>query len=370
MKKRFLLLLLCAALGLFLCERGSKKTEYGCVLAIAFSLCLLAALRSGEVGVDYDWIYRDYFLVVCDNLRFDYIFSAANPYRREFLFTLLNMAIALFTDEPLVLWGIAGALITALQSAFFLRYSKKPWLCLYLYISLGFFGYSLCFIRQMLAVSVAFFALPYLEKRKPIPYFAIIIAAGFIHNSLFILLPVYWLAMLPLSKITAALYTIGFGIMVVFSDEILLIFTRIFPRFSLYTENGVFSIGLSFRHALIWMLLMIVSLLCYPKLKNRDKSRLPLLNICIFGTLAIMLITKSVMYYRVSLVLLPFYSLLIPELVFAFHPAERLKKPKFDNEKRFYYTVMVLFMVMALFQFFLGYSVDTLGVFPYSPFWR
>ena len=129
------LMLLCAALGLFLCEKGSKKTEYGCVLAIAFSLCLLAAIRSGDVGVDYDWIYRDYFLNVCDNLRFDYIFSASNPYRREFLFTLLNMAIALFTDEPLVLWGFAGALITALQTVFFLRYSKKPWLCLYLYIS-------------------------------------------------------------------------------------------------------------------------------------------------------------------------------------------------------------------------------------------
>ena len=364
------LLLFCAALGLFLCEKGSKKTEYGCVLAITLSLCLLAALRSGEVGVDYDWIYRDYFLAVCENLQFDYIFSAANPYRREFLFTLLNMAIALFTDEPLVLWGIAGALITALQSAFFLRYSKKPWLCLYFYIALGFFGYSLCFIRQMLAVSVAFFALPYLEKRKPIPYFAIIIAAGFIHNSLFILLPVYWLAMLPLNKLTASAYAVGFGIMIMFSDSVLRIFTQLVPRFALYLENSYIFYGRSFRHAFLWILIMITALLFYPAMMKKEKRLLPLFNLCLFGALTMALTVNSFMYQRAALVFLSFFSLLIPELICLLKPADESKKSRYNDEKRFYYTMLVFFMMMALFQFFFGYSVDTLGVFPYSPFWR
>ena len=364
------LMLFCAALGLFLCEKGSKKTEYGCVLAIAFSLCLLAVIRSGKVGVDFDWIYRDYFLAVNDNLRFDYIFSAANPYRREFLFTLLNIAIALFTDEPLVLWGIAGALITALQSAFFMRYSKKPWLCLYLYIALGFFGYSLCYIRQMLAVSVAFFALPFLEERKPIPFFAIIMASGFIHNSLFLLLPLYFLAKLPLNKITAAIYTLGFGIMVIFSDSVLRVLVRNVPHFSIYLENSYIFYGRSFRHAFLWLVLLTLSLLCYPRLSSRDKTKLPLFNLCLFGTLTIMLIIKSEMYQRVSLTLLPFFTLLIPELVCALKPADGIKKSQYENENRFYYTIMVLFMVLATFQFFFSYSVDTLGIFPYSPFWR
>lgn len=364
------LMLLCAALGLLLCEKGGKKTEYICIAAVGMLLCLLAAFRSGNVGVDFDWVYRDYFLAVRQNLRLDYIFSAQNPYRREFLFTLFNMAIACFTAEPLVMWGLSSVVITVLQTVFFIRYSKKPWLCLYLYIALGFFGYSLCYIRQMMAVSIAFFALPFLEKRRPLPYFAIVLAAGFIHNSLFLMLPLYFLAMLPLNRITAVIYTAGFGFMLIFSDDILRLLVPLVPHFGIYVENGVFSVGLSFRHALLWMILMMVSLLCYPTLKSRKEELLPLFNLCLFGTLAIMLITKSAMYQRVSLVLLPFFTLLIPELVCSLEPEASIKRSRYDDERRFYLTMLVLFMTIAAFQLFFRYSVDSLGIFPYSPFWR
>lgn len=365
-----ILLLCCAALGIFICERRGEKAEFICVCAISAALCLTAALRSGSVGVDFDWIYRDYFIAVNDNLRLDYIFSAANPYRGEFLFTLLNMAIALFTDEPLVLWGISSVIIILLQTIFFLHNSKKPWLSLYLFIALGFFGYSLCYIRQMLALSVAFFALPFLYSKKPLPYFALILAAGAFHNSFFLLLPVYFAAHLPLCRITAAVYAVCYGAALIFSDELIQLFTSIYPRFSLYVENGTFTLGLSFRHAFMWMMLMCVSLFCYPRLKSKSPNALPLINLCLFGTLAMMLITKTIMYHRAALVFQPFFTLLIPEILCAFFPDDSTTISRRADEKRFYFNMMALFMIMALLQFIFSYNVDTLDIFPYSTFWR
>lgn len=364
------ILLLCAAMGLFLCEKRGRKTEYLCVLATAALLCALAALRSGEVGVDYDWIYRDYFLSVRENLRLDFIFSPQNAYRHEFVFTLLNMAVALFTDEPLVFWGISSVIIVLLQTAFFLRFSAKPWLSIYLFIALGFFGYSLCYIRQMLAVSAAFYALPFIKRKNFPAALVFLIIAGFIHNSLFLLIPLCLLARLPFNRLTAALYALGYGIMLIFSDELILLFTEFSPRFSLYVENGVFKRGLNFQHAFIWMVMMAVLLICFSRAKAVSPDIQPLFSLCLFGTLIIMLISKSAMYQRLSLVLLPFFTLLIPEVAAAFYPNKTLSQTAFADEKRFYYTMLLLFMAMALFRFLFEYSVDTLRIYPYIPFWR
>lgn len=365
-----ILLLFCALFGIFAAENHGKRSEYICVILIAAIMCALAALRSGDVGVDYIYVYRDYFLAVRENLHPDFIFSPDNLYRREFLFTLFNMAVALFTDEPLVLWGISSTVIIILQTVFFLRYSKKPWLSLYLFIALGFFGYSLCYIRQMLAVSVAFYALPFIERKKPLQCFAVLLAAGFIHNSALLLIPIFILALLPFNRLTAALYAACYGIMLLFSDELILLFTKIIPRFSLYVENGVFSRGSSFKYALLWAVTMLVLLICYPRVKAVYNNTQPLFNLCLFGTFVIMLITRSYMYQRLSLILLPFFTLLIAEAAAAFSPDNSAVGSNPDDEKRFYYTLLVLFMIIALLQFFFCCNTDTLGVYDYSPFWR
>ena len=195
-----LLLAAAGALGFGLCEyKPTKQKEVICVTAITAMMCLMAVCRGETVGVDYGFIYRDLFLLF-DKQGFDYLLSSANSYRTEPLYVLLNMLIGFITDSPMVCFAVLSVLIIVLRSIFIVKYSSKPWISLYFYISFGFFSYALCTMRQELAISVAMFALPFAMNRKPLPYFAIILAAGLIHNSLLLLLPLYWLVLIPPTK--------------------------------------------------------------------------------------------------------------------------------------------------------------------------
>lgn len=382
------LLTISGALGIIFCERKpSLKKEYIILGIMTLIMCFMAAIRSGSVGVDYDWVYRDYFLTVCQS-DFSFLFSPQNMYRSEPVYTLLNMAVSIFTHEPLVLWGTASVVIILLRVIFILRNSSKIWLSVFCYIGLGFFSYSMCTLRQELGISVAMFALPFLQKRKPIPYFLIILLAGLCHTSLFILVPIYFLVTIPPNKWMIGLYSVGTLSVILFSVPILAWFTTTFTRFAQYAPGSYYMKGRNFNTIAIWIIIMVIAALLYKKLIERDQKNLVLFNLYLYGTLLMSLTAKHFVFQRVALIFLPFVVMLIPEMVQSMSPSpellaqlEGLKKGSINEQKRFAlkrelsdskrmnYSIMALLIFVTVLEYLFLLYANRLLLVPYIPFW-
>jgi len=383
------ILVAAGAAGIGLCEFSpSKKRDYLYVIIITVLMCAMAICRGETVGADYDWIYRDIFEQVNNNANIGFIFSSQNPYRSEFIFSLLNLAVALVSDSPMVFFAVAAVITIVLRSVFILKYSSKVWISLFLYIGLGFFSYSLCTLRQELAISVAMFALPYLLDRKPIPYFAIIIFSGFIHNSLFMLIPLYFLVLIPPTKKWAiGLYSAGLLFIILFSGTLIDYFTTLFPRFDFYNSSrpgAIFLRGRSLNTILIWATLLILCALFYKRLIERNSKNMMLFNLYLFGALVMVLTVKTFIFQRVALMLLPFSIMLFAELFSALDyrnsalettdkkvlPNKRIElKKKVADDKRFYYSIMALLIFFVVIEYFFLLNANRLKLVPYVTFW-
>lgn len=350
-------------------------------------MCTMAALRSGNVGVDYDWVYRDYFLTVRAH-DFSFLLSADNIYRVEPIYGLLNQVVALFTGNPLVLWWSASVVIILLRVIFIWKYSSKIWLSVFCYIGLGFFTYALCTLRQELGISVAMFALPFLQKRKPLPYFLIIVLAGLCHTSLLILLPIYFIVTIPPSKWMIGLYAACFFTVVFFSEIILQWITTLVPRFAIYTPDSYYMRGRNINTVIIWIIILLIASLLYKKLLERDKNNLVLFNLFLYGTLIMSLTVKHFVFQRVAFVFLPFSVILIPEIVQSLQPSPGLLN-MLDNAKgnklngqqiaalkheqkdavRMHYSIMGLLMMLVILEYLFLLYANRLLLVPYIPFW-
>ncbi len=383
-----ILLMISGVLGIVICERNpSPKKELLTLGITTLLMCTMAALRSGSVGVDYDWVYRDYFLTVSKH-GFSFMLSAENLYRIEPIYGLLNQAVALFTDNPLVLWWTASIVIILLRIIFIWKYSSKIWLSIFCYIGLGFFTYALCTLRQELGISVAMFALPYLQKRKPWPYFVIILLAGLCHSSLFILLPVYFLVVIPPNKWMIGLYSVGTLAVILFSEVLLAWVVKLVPRFSIYTPGSYYLKGRDVNTVIIWIIIFLIAALLYKKLLERDKSNLVLFNLFLYGTLIMSLTVKHFVFQRVALIFLPFSVMLIPEMVQCLLPKpdrlntlDSVKGSKLNGQQvaslkrelkdavRMHYSIMGLLMFLVIIEYLFLLYANRLLLVPYTPFW-
>ncbi len=382
------LLAVSGAAGILICERKpSRKNELIVLGIMTLLMCAMAALRGENVGVDYDWVYRDYFLAAREH-GFAFLLSDQNIYRVEPVYGLLNQVVALFTPDPMALWWTASVVIILLRVVFIWRYSPKLWLSVFCYIGLGFFTYALCTLRQELGISVAMFALPFLQRRKLLPYFAIVLLAGLCHSSLFILLPVYFIAAIPPNRWMIGLYATAFMSVIFFSEILLKWFVALLPRFSMYTPDSYYLKGRDINTVIIWVIVVLIAALLYKRLLERDKNNLVLFNLFLWGTLIMTLTMKHFIFQRVALVFLPFSVVLIPEMVQSMLPSAQLhsapdgaKGGKMNNQQiaaqkhkhrediRMYYSVMGLLILLVVLEYLFLLHANRLLLVPYTPFW-
>ena len=94
--------------------------------------------------------------------------------------------------------------------SFVYRFVEYPWLSVVLWICMGFLGYSLNLTRQMIAVSFTVLAFQCIQERKLLHYLVLVLLAGTIHTTAFIILPMYWIIRIKLSRrmITVATFVV------------------------------------------------------------------------------------------------------------------------------------------------------------------
>jgi len=387
----YVILALAAGVGGYLfCERKpSRKRELLFLAVMTAAMVIMALIRNTTVGLDYEWVYKNYFLTVCEK-DFSWLFTRENLYWKEPVYGLLNYAVSLFTRNPVILAGVVSALIILLRMAFVARYSSSVWLSVFIYASCGFFGYSMCTLRQELGISVAMFAIPFLQRKNPLPYFALILLAGICHNSLLVFLPVYFVANWPMNKITLPLYAGGTLFLLLFSEPIIGWFTDHVERFAMYKPGTYFMQGRSFNTIFVPLIFFILAFLMRGKLLERKPENIVLLNLYTYAAALFVLAAKNFVFQRLALMFLPVLLLLLPEIFQSMKPtAQQLEilgrlsesdKPqerqraaalrkRYQEDAGLYNAALGLVMGGCMLYLAFLLSANTLGLVPYVTLW-
>ncbi|WP_133067103.1 EpsG family protein [Eubacterium maltosivorans] len=223
--------------------KGSLKRKKIIYLTIVFlQMFFLAGFRSINVGYDTEQ-YVNYFYIL-SNTDFSQLFQQASTLYIEPGYAIMNKIIALFTSDYQWLL-IIMSFVTLLGYAIFIyRCSDNVYLSVFLFITLGFFYFTMRVMRQALAIMLICNAIYYLYKNKKTPFVILVLFASTIHSS-----AIFFLLLLLIPKLNSleklekflviitVIFVIGTINFNVLFEKILLIV----PKYSVYASKYDFA---------------------------------------------------------------------------------------------------------------------------------
>ena len=300
-------LLLILALAYPLCLRKPSKAKKLVYLGITFSyMWFLATFRHG-IGFDY-FSYIEIF----EKVRAAQGFSAllALPYEPGFV--LLSKLMTLFIHNHTVMYGVYELLILAPVVWFIYRYCKDAWFSTWLYVTLTFFYTSMNFTRQSLACSIVVLGYRFLRDKKPVPFLLLVLLAASFHYTALIMLPVYFVCHLPLSKWRATAYA-GVTLVAYLASEAVLYFvTQYF--FKSYRDS-IYVTPFSPVFLFIPFTVFGACLALSPIWKKRHTESTMLLNLMMYSAIIWLFITKHFILERFSMYVYVFVLLALPQAI-------------------------------------------------------
>lgn len=158
-------------------------------IGLVIVLVLFAGLRT---SYNDTWNYIDGFNSAPGVLEWLADPEHFNPFTNPLFYFYQSVIKTIFHDAQMLIF--ISALITQLCFAlFFKRYAKHFTFSIFIYFTLGTYVFTLAAIKQVLGMAVVTIAFPYLEKKKWIPYYLIVLVAMLIHtySIAFIVLPFF-----------------------------------------------------------------------------------------------------------------------------------------------------------------------------------
>lgn len=176
--------------------RPLTQRQYRCVALAVVGFLFFFGLR-GFILSDWIGYYPFFFDCTLDDV-FSYTPTEQGLYEPGFtLLTLLCRSI--FRDYNFFVF-VCCLINTALLLNFFRRRISNIPLCLLLFVVFEGLVMSTNLMRNSLAILIFLNALPYLEQRRPLPYFALCLLACTFHISAVLYLPLYFFLHRRLNK--------------------------------------------------------------------------------------------------------------------------------------------------------------------------
>lgn len=289
-----------------------KKTEFKkfCFIFICFAQMYLISAYRYEIDSDYAQYATGFYKMAVSG------FSEMTYEDWEIGFILLNKIIGLFTTKVSVFIAITSLIILVGPAFLVAKYSKHPFISIFIYLNIYLFYLDMNFIRQAIAMSIICFAYKFLIERKFWKYLLIILLAATFHLTVLYMIPVYFICLIPVSTKTHLAYLIGVVLYFVFSDGLIkLVFSKFHTEYinSVYLTSGVY-----FRYCIVPLILCVgmIALSYFVKEKSRR------LNVLIHLTLMMgfwqIIMTKHALFERFTFYTMLFVILAIPEGIDAF----------------------------------------------------
>ena len=297
------LILLWAAI---LCFRNPSRSKNLIFVLLAFSqLFLLSAFRM-DIGFDYQMYAIGYRNMTSSG------FETLTYLDWETGFILFTKLLGFIPGMDYQWYFIILSLIAILPAAIFIyKNTEIPWISTVLYINMFMFFMTMNFLRQMIAVSIVMLAWHFMKHNKFIPYALLIVFASFFHQTVLILIPVYFLV--KMKPAMRALLIYGF-ILLWFYTASTNLFDLITTMFHEEYRDSVFiQQGVSFVYAILPVFITVTAfILIKTETINLTNENKYLTNLTFIGTLMMVTMSKHSIIERLSYYFIIFMLLLVP----------------------------------------------------------
>lgn len=261
-----LIYVLCAVFSSFLAYIYQKtrslptsETFNGLVPRVSIILsCVLLIILAGtrvDVGMDY----RSYVEI------FEGI-GRGEAYSLEPGFIILNQIINYFTDNPQWLFFISSAITLVLIYRFTAKYSVNFAYSVFLYFGLCLIFFSFNTLRQFISIGIALLAFGPLLERRFLRYAFIMIAASMFHLTALIMLPLYFLLSVKITKLKIFVMSVVAVGMYVARDVILDLFFWLYP---MHQESEFLLNRVEFSEIMITTSIILLLMIRYLRKANR-----------------------------------------------------------------------------------------------------
>ncbi|MEH2941401.1 EpsG family protein [Lachnospiraceae bacterium KK002] len=335
-----------------------QKKAAAFYLAAAFLLLTFLASFRYAIGFDY-FSYRDIYAFV-SGWSFQDIFLI---YPEEPLYYAVCKLFSLAGCPWLLFLLIINIFLMAVSMQFIYRFSRIPWVSVYLYITLQFLAYNMNLIRQSIATAFFMLAYPYLKNRKLLPFTIFILLGGLFHNSLLFLYPLYFLLPLKFSRKALGLLTGATLLLYLFFDPLFQFLAPILPvKYAAY-QGGYFWNSNGFDYIIPSGIYCLLIYLFRNRLEDSPQGRI-FQNSALYQFLITLFITKHFILERFAVYPFIFSLIAVPELIYSF----REKPKKTESSGKFtltYRGVLLLFLLFGLGYFLFAANRGFHRVYPY-----
>lgn len=339
------------AVEIFFSDHKNSQTFY--LLFWGIFLTLLASFRYA-IGYDY-FSYQRIFYKVC-NLSFIEILRI---YPTEFLFYFLNKLIFLLGGNYTIFLLFITTFIHVVTLWFIRKYSKIPWMSLFLYICFQFFAHNMNLLRQSIAAVFFLCAFPYLKQKKFLPYLIFILVGALFHNSILLMIPLYFFFHLRLKKKMAAILLFLFLSLYLWIDPIFILGTKLFSLPYMNYQSSIFWQPNSVLY-LIFPTAYFLFICFYTKaLLKQNKDNLVYISSAFYTFYINLFITKHFILERFCIYPFLLSMIVIPEIV---------SLPKQQNKRTIFQTKRIkiaLVLILGIAYFLFASTQKYHGVYPY-----
>lgn len=164
----------------------SGKEKASSFIFIGYSLLIGSFVGFGDMLGGYDrYIYCEVFDSYADQLNvgkgmFNEIWNLY--FKIEPGYGLLNYIIAKVTSNRYIFIFIFTLVAYFLFAKSIYNNTRNPFFCLLIFLGLCFF-FSFTYIRQIMAMAILWNTIPFIENKKPIHFFLVVLFAASIHNA-------------------------------------------------------------------------------------------------------------------------------------------------------------------------------------------
>ncbi|PYF03256.1 EpsG family protein [Ureibacillus chungkukjangi] len=228
----YFLIVYILVLGLTLGLGRQIKQKNIVYLTLTFGLfTLLAALRSSIVGNDTD-VYISLFNSI--SLTGD-VSNFFWRYEKGYLY--LNKLLSLITTNPQIIIIISSIIIMYGSARYIYKYSQIPWLSVFLFFTLGYYGMSMNTIRLNIAIVIVLLSYDFLRERRLVKFVITVILASLFHRTAIVFLLAWPITKLKFNFKTACiLILLSMGLFISF-PIILQVALNIFPTYQYYVGS-------------------------------------------------------------------------------------------------------------------------------------
>lgn len=319
----FLILLL--ALILLSDESKSKNKKIYCGI-VALQWTLISGLRGLSVGAD-TLAYKRFF-DNADLTSWESIFSEFKNYLtgnaiegKDPGYMLVQKIFRTFSDDYQLFLLFIGALFSIALAVWVYRNSKHPCLSFVIYSTLFYSFFAITGHRQTIATAlIVLIGYEFIKKKQLFRFLIVALFAFLIHKSSIVFVPFYFLAQLPVNKITGSISLGAAGLIAILGNRVYEPLVNLVGYDAKDLVENEHNAG---TYAVVLLIVCAAVLIFYPQIKKNAEHPEHIFYITVLTAISGIAIFQSQGFMRIQQYFSLFIMISIPELLLCVKKEDR-----------------------------------------------